>query len=1580
MSEFSALAPTTPQSPSSGGDDVALIFGRVAAEDMARLSGDVLRKLAANARDHLRSRRAGETSIRIFDVPEADVTVVEAINDNAPFLFSSTLAELGERGLEIRLVAHPIISVERAADGGIVKISGEATGAEHAGEMRESFIHVHVGRMATEDDKEALKAALLKVYGDVEHVVTDWQPMRAKLNAAIATYRDTPPPLTAAEIAEAVQLLEWLRDDNFTLLGMREYRFPDGEDIADPTPGSGLGIMRDPNFRILRRGKELVTITPEVRRFLKEPVALIITKANVKSRVHRRVYLDYIGVKLFSPDGRLEGELRIVGLFTSAAYTGSTRAIPYIRHKIAKVIERAGFDPESHSGKALLHVLEDYPRDELFQVDLDTLQSSALAILQLEERPRVRVLPRVDSFDRFVSVMVFIPKDRYDTDVRRRVAEFLAKVYAGRVSAAYPYYPEGPLVRTHFIIGRDEGKTPDVPQSVLEEGVSSIILTWADRLKDALAADHDLSTVARLHGGYADAFTAAYREAFSPAEAIADIKIVERLTETRPRAVDVYRKAGDADDRASLKVYSRAEPMLLSDRVPLLEHMGFIVVNERTYRVTPAGDETVWLHDMTLQRRSGKAIDIEELDPKLEALLMALFRGDAESDNYNALVVEVGLGWREVAVLRAYSRYARQIRVSYSHEYMAVTLVKHSALAAKLVALFSARFDTSLGHDLAARSKKETAIREEIEAALANVDILDEDRILRRFIGLIEASVRTNFYQIAEDGMPRKVISFKLKPREIAGMPLPAPLFEIFLDSPRVQGLHLRFGKVARGGIRWSDRPEDFRTEVLSLVKAQQVKNAVIVPVGAKGGFIPKKLPPASDRAAWLAEGTEAYRIFIRTLLELTDNLDGDKLVPVPDTIRIDGDDPYLVVAADKGTATFSDVANALSIERHHWLGDAFASGGSVGYDHKKMGITAKGGWEAVKRHFRERDVDIQTTPFTVAGVGDMSGDVFGNGMLLSPCIKLVAAFDHRDIFLDPSPDAAKTLAERQRLFDLPRSSWQDFDKSLISQGGGIYSRSAKSIPLSAEVRTLLGLSAVEATPQEVMNTILKMKVDLLWFGGIGTYIRASDETDAEAGDRANDAIRITGSDVRATVIGEGANLGVTQRGRIEAARKGVALNTDAIDNSAGVNCSDVEVNIKIAVATPLRDGRLTDETRVPLLASMTDDVARLVLRNNYLQTLAMSLCQRKGSSETGYLSRLMQTLESEGRLDRKVEYLPDEATLSMRSRNGESLTRPEIAVLLAYAKLTLYDDLLESSAPDEPYFYKELDRYFPDAIRTQYPDAIASHRLRREIIATGLANAIINRGGPSVVRRVRDRTGCDIAMVAHAYAAVRDSFGLIDINAALDGLDNKLAGQRQLALYATLQELLISQLVWFVRNLPADAPLEATIQHYANGIATVERRFAGEPLPLADELVHLGMPEGAARRLALIQRLAEAPAITRSADQLGMAIEPVAEAYFQLDRTLSLGALIEQGRTIATSDHYEQLALERAVDAIDGAHDRLTLEVMRTAGGSVEGWMTKRGAEIDRTRAAVDDMTGSGLSVAKLTVAAGLLGDLARG
>ncbi len=1576
------------------------LFGRVPPEDLAAYAPGTLAELAAAAFAHLKAPRpAGSPDLRLVDLEverggrRRDVTVLEVVNDNMAFLLNSTLAEIVDQGYEPILVAHPILAVERDAAGALVRLVGETTAAAARAVKRESFIHIHLDRIDEPEARERLVAGLRKVYADVATAVRDWAPMRARVVEAIETYRANPPPLPADEVSEAIAFLEWMRHDNFAFLGMREYRLPEGDAAADPVEATGLGLLRDPTVRVLRRGKELVVMTPEVRSFLAKPWALIITKANVKSRIHRRAYLDYVGVKLFSDDGRLDGELRIVGLFTASAYTDSTADVPYLRHQVAKVVARAGFDPNSYAGRALLNVLENYPRDELFQLDDDTLYRFALDILNLSERPRIRALARVDEFDRFVSVLVFIPKERYDSQIRMRVGDYLAAVYQGRLSAAYPAYPEGPLARTHYIIGRDGGETPTIARDVLERGIGDIVRTWGDALREELAGTIGGPRARALAARYGNAFTAAYREAFGAKAALADIAILEQVTEQRPRAVDLYRREGDDDSRVNLKVFSRGTALPLSDRVPLLENLGFKVVNERTYRVAPVGgDEAdrVWLHDMALERAAGGSIDIAAIQGSIEAALLALLRGLAESDAFNRLVLEAGLGWRDVAMVRALGRYLRQIRIPYAQDYLAETLARHGTLSAQIVRLFYARFDPR-ADAVSPRLDAEAAIRGRLEEALKDVTSLDDDRILRRFINLVEAAIRTNFFQIDANGLPQQTIAFKFECAKVEEMALPRPLYEIFVYSPRVEGVHLRFGKVARGGLRWSDRPQDFRTEVLGLVKAQQVKNAVIVPVGAKGGFVPKQLPPPGDRAAWLAEGTESYRIFVRTLLQLTDNIVGDRVVPPADTVRHDGDDPYLVVAADKGTATFSDIANAISIEKGHWLGDAFASGGSQGYDHKKMGITARGAWEAVKRHFREMDVDIQRDPVTVAGVGDMSGDVFGNGMLLSRAIRLVAAFDHRDIFLDPSPDAEASFSERERLFALPRSSWQDYDKSLISAGGGVFSRSAKSIALSPEVRALLGLTKTEAPPSEVMKAILKAPVGLLWFGGIGTYIRAGSESDDEVGDRANDAIRITGAEVRAKVIGEGANLGATQRGRIEAARAGVRLNTDAIDNSAGVNTSDVEVNIKIALATPEHDGRLDVSARNALLAEMTDEVGRLVLRNNYLQTLALSLAERRGAGDLGFARRLMQTLEQQGRLDRGVEYLPDEATLTERSRRGEALTRPELAVLLAYAKLALHDALLDSPVPDDPYLGRELERYFPLELRERFGDAIATHRLRREIISTQLANAIVNRGGPTIVTRLVDQTGADAPTVAAAYAATRDSFGLTDLNAAVDALDGLVPGALQLQLYADLQDLLMGRIVWFIRNVDfSEASLDVVIGAFRAGVAEVERGLEATLSPQAltawnartRTLAEQGVPAELAGRIAALPDLVEALDIALVAQKTQRPVADIARTHFALEGLFRLGALTGAAREIAVSDYFDRLALDRAINSIASAHRNLTADAAsRGAAGSeaVEAWSAKRGADVTRIRNAVDAIVASGLTLSKVTVASSLLGDLAR-
>ena len=1568
---------------------VALIFGRVAPEDLVRYDATELAALARDAAAFFAVRKPGAPKIR-FESPDASlgdrlktISVVEIVNDDMPFLVDSVMGELADRGLDIRLVAHPIVAAERDKSG---KLRSEPMEAKSRnGEPRESFIHIHVERVEDAARRAEIVKALEQVLAQVRLAVTDWKPMLQRVDGVIKELKANPPPVPVDDIAEAIQFLEWLVAENFTLLGVSDYAFTGKSRELTPVKDSALGLLREGNVPIFTRGGEAVTVTPQLRAFFDEPKTLIVMKANVRSRIHRRVYLDYVGIKRFDADGNAIGEFRMIGLFTSTAYTRSTRSIPYLRRKVDAILRRAGFDPGSHSGKALVNVLESYPRDELFQIDEDTLFEFALAILQLEERPRVRVLARRDPFDRFVSVLVYVPRERFDSQVRARIGAYLAEVFQGRVSAFYPTFPEGGLTRVHFIIGRSGGETPSPDRATLEHAVGAIVRTWTDALGATLAESQAPGRAQALFARYGEAFSVGYREAYPPAEAVEDIALIENLSPDRPLGVEFYQRGRDNDPCVGLKIWSHGRPIPLSERVPVLENMGFKVVDERTFEVH--GEPGAWLHDMALERTDGKPAALESMKAALESCFIVVMRGVAENDGYNALVMAAGLHWRDVALLRALSRYLRQILVPYSQGYMWATLRKHAGLTSKIVELFRARFDPRI----AARDKPQADIAAEIEEGLKAVEVLDEDRIVRRFINAVQSAIRTNYYQLGPDGLPKPEIAIKFSSRKLDAMPRPVPLYEIFVYSPRVEGVHLRFGKVARGGIRWSDRPQDFRTEVLGLVKAQQVKNAVIVPVGSKGGYVPKHLPVGGTREAIQAEGTAAYKIFISTLLDITDNLDLKGTIPPDNVVRHDNDDPYLVVAADKGTATFSDIANGISEQHKYWLGDAFASGGSAGYDHKEMGITARGAWESVKRHFREMDVDIGKTPFTTVGVGDMSGDVFGNGMLREKTMKLLAAFDHRDIFIDPEPEPEKTFAERKRLFELPRSSWQDYDKKLISKGGGVFPRSSKEITLSKEAQKAIGFAKDKATPQEIMCAILKAPADLLFFGGIGTYIRAASESDEAVGDRANDAIRITGEQVRAKVIGEGANLGMTQRGRIEAALRKVRLNTDAIDNSAGVNTSDVEVNIKIALSLPVRDGRLTIKARNTLLHAMTDDVAALVLRNNYLQTLALSLVERRGMEDFGFQQRLMQALETAGELDRAVEFLPDDTELGERTRRSQPLTRPELAVLLAYAKLSLYAALLDSKVPDDPYLGRELGRYFPKAIADKYPDALEKHRLRRDIIATQLANSMINRGGPSLVVRIADQTGSAPADIAAAFAAVRDSYDMPELNDRINALDGKVAGKVQLSLYAAVQDLLLDRLVWFLRNADLSKGLAGVVEHYRNGVAALTKTLdAALPKDAAEaraarkkELTDAGVPDDLAGLFASVSELAAAPDLVLIADRTGKPMDVIAatffaaEAYFRIDRVASAA------RGIVVSDYFDRLALDRVLDTMGDAERRLTVTMVETgkAGSeAVEAWVAPRKAEVDRIRSSIQTIAGSGLTLSKLTVAASLLSDLAKG
>ena len=1542
------------------------------ADDLNLYAPDIIEAMLRKTYTRL-GKREGRSHVVHHFAPEPPIQAerFEIFSADMPFIVDSTLAAIRARGGSIRFIAHPVLNLDPES----YRVLDDKAPVT----VKESLLIVHLAPIADPQMRAAIIAEIEGTLVEVFRATRAWRPMLERLRRVVEEWKINPPQAPAPMIQESKEFLAWLAEHNFTFLGMREYRL-EGDGVAAhlvPMVTTGIGLLEDKDFHFLRTGATYVESTAQHDAFLSEPEPLMVTKANVKTRVHRRAHMDYIGVKLYR-DGRVTGELRIIGLFTSMALATPNTDVPLVRRKIAEVMRRSGYDPKGHSGKALMAAFETYPRDELFQIKDDLLFEYAREIAALADRPRVHVLPRIDRFDNFVSILVFVPRDRYTSDVRERIGLHLAQIYDGRVSAYYPHFPEGEMVRVHFIIGRNGGPTPRPLRAVLEAQVEELVRTYADRL--AAAAGRDISA-------WAQAFPPAYQARHGATDALSDIAILERLSEDASLALKLVTREG-AEGPYALKVYHRGRPIPLSDRVPMLERFGFRVIDELTYTLTPTGLPLGYIHDMVLDVPGEHPADFASRAPLIEQAILAVWQADAESDGLNQLTLRCGLDWTDVTILRAILRYFRQIGATWSPAYVEQVLVAHADVAVALVRLFHAQLDMNF---IGNRERTIAEAHEAIAAALEATQSLDEDRILRRLSNLLDAAVRTNAFQRDGHGHRRPALAIKFDCSKIEALPEPRPFREIFVYSPRVEGLHLRFGAIARGGLRWSDRPEDFRTEVLGLVKAQQVKNAIIVPVGAKGAFVPKMMPAGADRETIQREGTACYQIFVQTLLDVTDNLEGDVVLPPPDVRRRDGDDPYLVVAADKGTASFSDTANAIATARGFWLGDAFASGGSNGYDHKKMGITARGAWEAVKRHFRERDRDIQTAPFTVAGVGDMSGDVFGNGMLLSQEIKLVAAFDHRDIFIDPDPDPHVSFAERKRLFALPRSSWQDYDKTLLSPGGDVYARSLKIVPLSPEARQRLGLGTDPVTAQEVMSAILKAEVDLLWFGGIGTYVRGADETNAAAGDKANDALRITGRDIRAKVVGEGANLAVTQRGRIDYALAGGRIDTDAIDNSAGVNASDIEVNVKIALNSVVRAGKLDLEGRNRFLAELTDEVATLCLANNYLQSLALSLAERAGTAVLPDHRALIEDLERRGLLNRNLEALPDDATLERRAATGKALTRPELATVLAYAKNALYADLLNSSAPDDADLSQELFRYFPPTLNRRFPDAVGNHRLRREVIATVLANALVNRGGPGFVPKMLAATSSDPAQIAAAFCLARDAYGLERLYSSVDALDGLIPGATQLALYAEIQSLLERETLWLLRNADWSQPLGELVIDYAQAVTDVRAVMASLVPPAveasiarrAESFLAGKAPAGMARQIAELGALGFSSDIALVAGRAHASVTEAAAAFFGVLDIFGLPQIIEAGSHVALSDRYERMALDRALANLMRAQRDLSVDVLATGRGGVEmrlaAWRAARPDAIDRAVAAVTGLTTGDMTVSRLSVAAGLLSDLSR-
>ncbi|MCH7930097.1 MAG: NAD-glutamate dehydrogenase, partial [Proteobacteria bacterium] len=1348
-------------------------YDGVAPEDLLGQTADNLYGEALSLWRFARKRAPNQPKVRVYNPRheehgwQSTHTIVEIINDNMPFLVDSVTAAVNRHELTVHLLIHPLLRIRRDDDGKLVELA--EPDAEAEGAASESILHVEVNQQSAQEAMDAIRDDLTRVLGDVRAATTDWRPALAKVDAIIADLAKSPPPLPKDEIAECKAFLEWIRDDHFLFLGYREYRLESegGKDYLRLDEASGLGVLRNVLPESRERSKR--PLPPHASRFARKKQLLILTKTNTRATVHRPVHMDYIGVKVFDKKGNVTGERRFIGLFTSAAYNRSPRDIPMLRDKVRKVIERSPFPPASHNGKALLNILETYPRDELFQTGTDELYDICRGILHLEERQRIRLFMRRDDYARFYSCLIYVPRERYNTALRKRMEGILRKMLDGTSSEFTVQISEAVMARLHFIIHTPAGEAPDYHVDDIESRLVAAARLWADDLCDACVDRWGEAKGMTLFNRYRDAFPAAYRDDETAQTAVADIDKMEGLAGDDV-AMSLYNRIDAPEGTIHFKVYHPGEPVPLSDILPVLENMGLKVIEETPYRVEAAGDKDYWIHDFSMVSRQGVEVDVAGVRGLFHDAFAKTWSREAEDDGFNALVLSARLTWREVSVLRAYCKYLRQAAITFSDRYMRETLNNHPGLAHSLVELFRARFDPAMDED---RAERVAGIERTIETALDAVASLNEDRTIRRFLNLVQATLRTNYFQPAADGGVKPYISFKLDSQAVDELPPPRPWVEIFVYSPKVEGVHLRGGPVARGGLRWSDRHEDFRTEILGLMKAQMVKNAVIVPVGAKGGFVVKRPPAGGGREALREEGIACYKTLIWGMLDITDNLVAGEVVPPPDVVRHDDDDPYLVVAADKGTAAFSDIANGVAIDYGFWLGDAFASGGSVGYDHKKMGITARGAWESVKRHFRDLGIDTQTTDFTCVGIGDMSGDVFGNGMLLSEHIRLIGAFNHLHVFIDPDPDPAKSHAERQRLFEQPRSTWADYDATLISEGGGVFDRAAKAVAVTPEMKKLLGIERDKVEPDDLIRALLRAPVDLLWNGGIGTYVKASDETDAEVDDKNNDAVRVDGRALRCRVVGEGGNLGFTQRGRIEYALAGGRVNTDAIDNSAGVDCSDHEVNIKILLDAVVAEGDMTAKKRDTLLDRMDDEVGRLVLRNNYQQTQALSVAEAHGVELLDSGRRLMRSLERDIGLDRTIEFLPDEETLDERRKSGIGLTRPELSVLLGYSKMALYDALIDSDLPEDPYLAVDLERYFPEPLRKDFKAAIHRHGLRRQIIATVATNSMVNRVGAAFVNQIAEETGFSADQIARAYTITRDSFRLRPLWEEIEGLDS---------------------------------------------------------------------------------------------------------------------------------------------------------------------------------------------------------------
>ncbi len=1578
-------------------------YSVVSEDDLKEFNPADLSGAVISSWEFLNERKPGEVKIRVFN-PELKKdkwqngnTIVEVIMDDHPFLVDSVRMTLIHKGFNVRLlISPPVLSVVRDEKGKLVSVDAAAneknTNGKNAREINEAIVHAEIDQQLDQQVLDAIENELSHVLRDVELVVKDWQPMTEEANKVVQLLRSSHFNNTSTEeCQEVIDFIDWLASGNFTFLGSCEYTLKhEGKFLnLEPQPKTGLGLLRDAGK--LAKPEWLKDIPIKIESKVVSESLLLIRRLIHPSTVHRPTAPYSIGIRRVDENGKTIGKIRFVGLFTSAAYNSDVQAIPVLRLKVKHIIKRSALSLREHSGKELLNILATYPRDELFQADEDELYENVIGIMHMQERPRVRLFVRRDFGNRFFSCLVYVPREIFTSDLRYRMGEILMDAFKGSSVSFQTRVSESMLARIHFIILLPPD-SPEIPYDTkaLQDVLVQASRTWEDDLKDTLVEKAGDKDGRFLLNKYCRAFPAGYRETYSAPIAVFDIENLEILSEENPLGMSFYRSE-ENPKILNLKLYNVHHSLPLSDILPMLENMGLKVITEASYQINPSNGRPMWISDFAMQHPQTETIDVENVQQVFQEAFAQAWAGNIENDGFNKLVLNAGLTWRQVNVLRAYAKYFRQIGVAFSQTYIEQALAKHAAITGMLIDLFESYFNPE---QKAVSEAKITEKSNAILHALDNVSSLDEDRILRRYLSVMAATMRTNFYQLTEEGNYKSYLSFKIKSALVPDMPLPLPLYEIFVYSPRVEGVHLRSSKVARGGLRWSDRQEDFRTEVLGLMKAQQVKNSIIVPAGAKGGFVCKRLPTDVNRDEVMKEVVSCYSTFISALLDITDNLDGEKVIPPLRVVRRDDNDPYLVVAADKGTATFSDTANAIAAKYNFWLGDAFASGGSAGYDHKKMGITAKGAWVSVSRHFRELGMDVQAQDFTVVGVGDMSGDVFGNGMLLSKHIKLIAAFDHRHIFLDPDPDPQTSFKERKRMFDLPRSSWDDYDKKLISKGGGVFSRSEKSIKLSKEVQKALKISKESVVPTELVKAILTAPVDLLWNGGIGTYVKAFSERDADVGDRSNDAVRVNGKDLRCRVVGEGGNLGFTQLGRVEYSLRGGICYTDFVDNSGGVDCSDHEVNLKILLNSIVVANEMTEKQRNALLVDMTDEVSEQVLRDNYQQTQAISFAESRAKRTIDENIRFIDTMERWGRLDRALEFLPNAEQLAQRKANGIGLTRPEISILVAYAKMYLKEQLLNSVVPEDDYLTEKLHAEFLGNLGVKYAKYLDKHKLKRELISTHLANAICNEVGPTFITRLYDETGASAPEIARGFVVSREVFSLREIFDLIEALDYKVASNVQKQMMTDIIRLVRRGTRWFVRNRRLDLDIAALVAALKPQMVSLEKAIPKlvtglDKTHLKRNLEHYmaaGVPEATALRVASANPMISALDIMEAADIGKLPLLQVAEAYFSIGERLKLDWFREELDKHLVANTWDALARAACKDDLDRQQRTITMAVMRYPAAKedihsrTEAWMVDHHAMIERWEMILSDLkTTKAKEFTMFTVALRELLDLAQ-